>query len=180
MIISIHAPIVGCDFCFVKFPTLYCNFNPRTHRGVRRLRIFCTTIRYYFNPRTHRGVRLHILIQIHLFILFQSTHPSWGATSICQAYIYKKFNFNPRTHRGVRRLQHKMQRRQLYFNPRTHRGVRHYHFTVLSKSAQVFQSTHPSWGATSPILSKHLTRYNFNPRTHRGVRRIQKLCRWNT
>ena len=64
-----------------------------------------------------------LLILIH--ILFQSTHPSWGAT-ICVLYVchvsaisihapivgcdqgplpsYSSFlNFNPRTHRGVRR-----------------------------------------------------------------------------
>ena len=104
----------------------------------------------YFNPRTHRGVRLldsvHVspdgIISIHAPIvgcdscsarltfrlnIFQSTHPSWGAT--CREVIlhkYSKAYFNPRTHRGVRLdfcvifLETSMKN----FNPRTHRGVR--------------------------------------------------------
>ena len=78
--ISIHAPIVGCDFLssyspanpskfqsthpswgatFIistcQIPSLY--FNPRTHRGVRPLSHFFIDSLSYFNPRTHRGVR---------------------------------------------------------------------------------------------------------------------------
>ena len=35
--ISIHAPIVGCDIDFVPIGDGYKkDFNPRTHRGVRR------------------------------------------------------------------------------------------------------------------------------------------------
>ena len=34
------------------------DFNPRTHRGVRLLVIYCIIFKQlYFNPRTHRGVR---------------------------------------------------------------------------------------------------------------------------
>ena len=103
-----------------------CDFNPRTHRGVRRYQYsynHCLT--YYFNPRTHRGVRPFVCIALFTLanfnprthrgvrpsttirftsacLRFQSTHPSWGATltpgihKICRRY------FNPRTHRGVR------------------------------------------------------------------------------
>ena len=56
-----------------------CNFNPRTHRGVRRQTIITTSSTIYFNPRTHRGVRPKTPENIML-----------GA------------DFNPRTHRGVR------------------------------------------------------------------------------
>ena len=38
--------------------------------------LFC-----YFNPRTHRGVRQPCLFPSLLLSSFQSTHPSWGATS---------------------------------------------------------------------------------------------------
>ena len=102
--ISIHAPIVGCDgsSSFVSYSLT--NFNPRTHRGVRQ-DIFCS---FLMSKR------------------FQSTHPSWGATiylkdnpslssiSIhapivgCDTSVLRLLldglNFNPRTHRGVRRF----------------------------------------------------------------------------
>ena len=35
---------------------------------------------------------------------FQSTHPSWGATWNSAPKFFNHFNFNPRTHRGVRLL----------------------------------------------------------------------------
>ena len=101
--ISIHAPIVGCDSSMIKPSSSNCYFNPRTHRGVRLNRIIIHFFTKYFNPRTHRGVRREklddnaglVLISIHAPIvgcdssllkflstarLFQSTHPSWGAT----------------------------------------------------------------------------------------------------
>ena len=56
--ISIHAPIVGCD-----------HFTP-THN----------TYTIDFNPRTHRGVRRFAFIPSDRITEFQSTHPSWGAT----------------------------------------------------------------------------------------------------
>ena len=33
--ISIHAPIVGCDFLSYTYLIIHPYFNPRTHRGVR-------------------------------------------------------------------------------------------------------------------------------------------------
>ena len=104
-----------------------------------------------------------------MFLLFQSTHPSWGAT----------------------RSNHIHEQYVQYFNPRTHRGVRHNSWSTWVSFFK-FQSTHPSWGATSwtindspqSIISIHapivgcdildeineIHMYNFNPRTHRGVR----------
>ena len=35
-VISIHAPIVGCDISIEMCDTTKDDFNPRTHRGVRR------------------------------------------------------------------------------------------------------------------------------------------------
>ena len=102
-IISIHAPIVGCDQCHLRLVLGFFDFNPRTHRGVRPSGNFNRT----------------------LFEKFQSTHPSWGATNFveidntiakisihapilgCDACLNTSLNcnfyFNPRTHRGVRR-----------------------------------------------------------------------------
>ena len=131
----------------------------------------------YFNPRTHRGVRLEPFIADTKEGLFQSTHPSWGATKqgaiiyVCfvhvspdgievfchpswgatkqGAIIYVCLpNFNPRTHRGVRRFINDYCVKIIsYFNPRTHRGVRR-KVNCITSSRFSFQSTHPSWGAT--------------------------------
>ena len=79
--ISIHAPIVGCDTIICYNISVINNFNPRTHRGVRLLASY--------------GIKCDIPISIHAPIVgcdqkaaeksrrlskFQSTHPSWGAT----------------------------------------------------------------------------------------------------
>ena len=55
--ISIHAPIVGCDIGGLFIYGTEQNFNPRTHRGVRRSWKDWWYYSIYFNPRTHRGVR---------------------------------------------------------------------------------------------------------------------------
>ena len=125
-VISIHAPIVGCDYnvlcnsmlltISIHAPIVGCDeYNKKQKRPSRN-----------FNPRTHRGVRHYIrtlkiraeIISIHAPIvgcdktriprssarlIFQSTHPSWGAT----------------------------------FYPIPSETIEH-----------IFQSTHPSWGAT--------------------------------
>ena len=57
-IISIHAPLAGCDKVRTDFA--------RRHQ--------------HFNPRTPRGVRLKLPSYTERVELFQSTHPSRGAT----------------------------------------------------------------------------------------------------
>ena len=79
----------------------------------------------YFNPRTHRGVRQDMFGLTKESYVFQSTHPSWGATRLFRLLVHSS----------------------KYFNPRTHRGVRHVTI-VVSDFLPIFQSTHPSWGAT--------------------------------
>ena len=102
--------------------------------------------------------------------IFQSTHPSWGATIEKEYNNYEQRNFNPRTHRGVRREAITLKTLTFGdFNPRTHRGVRH-NTLKIEKTALIFQSTHPSWGATVIADSVQFINTNFNPRTHRGVR----------
>ena len=187
---------MGCDEEFNNARSHLLNFNPRTHRGVRRFYTFPFYLFHnYFNPRTHRGVRLELiredmernLISIHApivgcdantmalvlsLILFQSTHPSWGAT--------KRASRTRRKHRisihapivgcdisclflGLLKI--------LFQSTHPSWGA-----TLQKLKIQIdniFQSTHPSWGATHvyPIfLIQYLS--NFNPRTHRGVRRF--------
>ena len=79
---------------------------------------------------------------------FQSTHPSWGATAQVRTGLKSMLYFNPRTHRGVRRQSERVIAHSFYyFNPRTHRGVRQQEALEQTKGFE-FQSTHPSWGAT--------------------------------
>ena len=104
VIISIHAPIVGCDCRFWK--NCYKN-GISIHAPI--VGCDCTTI-----------------LSSVSFIGFQSTHPSWGATSLSLALNLMLYYFNPRTHRGVRLLDIKESNyHKKNFNPRTHRGVRH-------------------------------------------------------
>ena len=56
--------------------------------------------------------------------LFQSTHPSWGATYLQKVTKEDEDDFNPRTHRGVRPKRGITFVKVNDFNPRTHRGVR--------------------------------------------------------
>ena len=55
-----------------------------------------------FNPRTHRGVRRMGTSEVLNVGKFQSTHPSWGATLGVGLNGGTFTDFNPRTHRGVR------------------------------------------------------------------------------
>ena len=127
-LISIHAPIVGCDKIMMINLTQMFDFNPRTHRGVRRMGTSevlnvgkfqsthpswgATYFRAYNNVK-FREISIHApivgcdminLFILSLFILFQSTHPSWGATNRSKHIYTILKNFNPRTHRGVRPL----------------------------------------------------------------------------
>ena len=58
--------------------------------GCDLLRITDLEPQQYFNPRTHRGVRLRVLFCITIPLIFQSTHPSWGATKIMEKKAFIK------------------------------------------------------------------------------------------
>ena len=170
-LISIHAPIVGCDQKKATTETVIRYFNPRTHRGVRRMP--------YYDKRDREQ--------------FQSTHPSWGATFIplcqwirlnlisihapivgCDCTAPRHFSiskdFNPRTHRGVRLplvTQHPFPLCISIHAPIVgcdDETAQHIASSAISIHAPIvgcdmawswtllilkrFQSTHPSWGAT--------------------------------
>ena len=103
-LISIHAPIVGCDL----------SIGIRFHQKEN------------FNPRTHRGVRLNVAVAIRNTCKFQSTHPSWGATTLGHPR-WTAITLFQSTH------------------PSWGATVRNYRTAWKNQ----FQSTHPSWGATS-------------------------------
>ena len=149
IIISIHAPIVGCDIEKDKKPKFISYFNPRTHRGVRPH--IPTTAEGLSEISIHApivGCDKNVLLLLKTRKIFQSTHPSWGATkkekSVCDIWC----NFNPRTHRGVRHNIHV---------PTTFVIAISIHAPIVgcdranaeeARAEAEFQSTHPSWGAT--------------------------------
>ena len=106
---------------------MICNFNPRTPHGVRR-------------DKDLMGARDKYS--------FQSTHPTRGATSIWLFSTMRSADFNPRTPHGVRpgkALGLPVDKQN--FNPRTPHGVRLASHASASLT-NVFQSTHPTRGAT--------------------------------
>ena len=78
--ISIHAPLAGCDDFLGKFIYNKLNFNPRTPCGVRR-------------GSSKNALDIE---------KFQSTHPLRGATAALGADVVADKDFNPRTPCGVR------------------------------------------------------------------------------
>ena len=102
--VSIHAPLAGCDTAYAPRRCGRKCFNPRTPRGVRQgLHIHAVYVMEVsihaplagcdsgysrsrssgrsFNPRTPRGVRLQQKQSPPARAMFQSTHPSRGATA---------------------------------------------------------------------------------------------------
>ena len=149
LLISIHAPIVGCDRSCTGYNRWYGYFNPRTHRGVRH--------------SDRMLMQSDDQISIHAPIVgcdqpsrdrcvepsqFQSTHLSWGATLSKRVSKTKVFTISIHA-------------------PIVGCDVVH---TIDMILLLLFQSTHPSWGATVMVTIGSVTLTDFNPRTHRGVR----------
>ena len=145
-IISIHAPLAGCDSNSENLRTRRPYFNPRTPCGVRPDRVRVLRRDGHFNPRTPCGVRHHDDRHGRHRDKFQSTHPLRGATDtlalrpgVCSISIHAPLagcdtarcrcctcnaHFNPRTPCGVRRLHQSVSPNPGNFNPRTPCGVR--------------------------------------------------------
>ena len=77
--------------------------NPHTRKACNVG--FRTTERKHqnFNPRTPGKVRLVEVQALYGYVLFQSTHPGWGATYGKRIYVVRPADFNPRTPGRVRR-----------------------------------------------------------------------------
>ena len=190
-IISIHAPLAGCDPKTVpKFADSW-YFNPRTPCGVRHgyFSRFSPTLAF---QSTHplRGATSPSS-SYSLISIFQSTHPLRGATPTIYSLDMDYFisihaplaGCDPRHSDGYAEARH--------FNPRTPCGVRRTGATIMSGCTS-FQSTHPLRGATkNPSACAHrraisihaplagcdgkvrrglFTGSDFNPRTPCGVR----------
>ena len=83
-LISIHAPLTGCD---VINPTIYNRYTkisihaPLT--GCDHFNSACVFVIIYFNPRTPYGMRPFSSYSLWLCTKFQSTHPLRDATLKC-------------------------------------------------------------------------------------------------
>ena len=162
---------MGCDRVRHKQTVCNHNFNPRTHRGVRR----CNEI----TINDKRAISIHAPI---VGCDIRNTHKRVSVV-----------NFNPRTHRGVRLLSSTYLLASFLISIHAPIvGCDPFGRSLISDSL-IFQSTHPSWGATKPpwqrTRSKEISIHapivgcdndyegiaelcyrHFNPRTHRGVR----------
>ena len=221
-IISIHAPRVGCDKLQDVIYQGADNFNPRTPCGVRLSphrtrtdlpaisihapRVGCDRRRQIegvgradFNPRTPCGVRRVNVSAYEWHLLFQSTHPVWGATGTCVATPRRRpqfqsthpvwgattllsfsssffWNFNPRTPCGVRLHQQACCRSFLPISIHAPRVGCDAQIYWLKNRKPRFQSTHPVWGATKMGGRGGSSGGDFNPRTPCGVRLEGERC----
>ena len=171
MSISIHAPRVGCDTPSRCLRVRVKYFNPRTPRGVRPYSAVDSTFTAAFQS-THPAWGATSCGNFSVSSsTFQSTHPAWGATQAvlqdaklraisihaprvgCDAAFSVLFNCTvaisihaPRV--GCDRQACDVHHVIFNFNPRTPRGVRPCR-DLFPKRKQLFQSTHPAWGATA-------------------------------
>ena len=147
-LISIHAPLAGCDL--------------QARQGLPAFRDF--------NPRTPCGVRLETRMRVSKPIKFQSTHPLRGATitrtparrghgisihaplaGCDMERLTKRLDNGISIHAplaGCDRFGVDITPLSIDFNPRTPCGVRYGLAAVRARHAE-FQSTHPLRGATS-------------------------------
>ncbi len=152
--ISIHAPLTGCDQAAETSGLPVPPFQS-THpsRGATSPRIF--------SGADSSG--------------FQSTHPSRGATKRLSYRIITLSDFNPRTPHGVRQFVTKCPKTVIFIS--IHAPLTGCDDSRLEVCAMriVFQSTHPSRGATSAAGLCMIIMMYFNPRTPHGVRHQTQL-----
>ena len=123
--ISIHAPLTGCDASHCSGLYRPSHFNPRTPHGVR--------------PKVPNGAQAKAL--------FQSTHPSRGATHDQDHQNRHQMISIHAPLTGCDGRKYSFGQRFAHFNPRTPHGVRPEE-AVNPTGPLIFQSTHPSRGAT--------------------------------
>ena len=141
---------------FWKIPNR--DLDPHTPCGVRRGSSALLPSCRNFNPRTPCGVRLTPTSTKQHSVLFQSTHPVWGATPAAEAA------------RGRRPIS--------IHAPLS--GCDMLTAAATTVTDVVFQSTHPIRGATQAFGLQRLCCIHFNPRTPCGVRRHGNITPWKT
>ena len=189
--ISIHAPLAGCDAAKLSKYWKYFDFNPRTPCGVRR---DCGPLdsdpEEFQSTHPLRGATK--FRQIHsIHNTFQSTHPLRGATQTIQTASDQRRFQSTHPLRGATRESDSHDNSNIFQSTHPLRGA-----TKKSRRPALkflFQSTHPLRGAT--VLGTKIAGYihcisihaplagcdcpniiyppfpsNFNPRTPCGVR----------
>ena len=123
--VSIHAPRVGCDVQCLSNYSLSPSFNSRTPCGVRRV----------------------ALIEDIAYIMFQFTHPVWGATNEFKRKMNKLYVSIHAPRVGCDLPASSFSVSFERFNSRTPCGVRPLDREIYHIFTE-FQFTHPVWGAT--------------------------------
>ena len=103
--------------------------------------------------------------------IFQSTHPSWGATERTGSDVtFSEISIHaPIVGCDAKAVIFGIT--AMLFQS-THPSWGATLVERLNFRVRVFQSTHPSWGATNSVNLAKTFQSDFNPRTHRGVRLI--------
>ena len=78
--VSIHAPHTGCDWGNGAKTLCRAVSIHAPHTGCDTFAIFLIRHKHCFNPRTPHGVRPLTFIYLFILNVFQSTHPTRGAT----------------------------------------------------------------------------------------------------
>ena len=110
-------------------------------------------------------------------MIFQSTRPVWGATSVPRPEEAGSRPISihaPRVGRDVW-LSLPSTRLTPYFNPRAPCGARRQRHPC-AVPVFLFQSTRPVWGATTGRTKSTMTKRYFNPRAPCGARRSCTGC----
>ncbi len=172
--VSIHAPHVGCDHAHERVHCRPYRFNPRTPRGVRlpcvlggillgefqsthptwgaTIGLYCFLLGSMFQSTHPTWGATFCTPQIHLQASFQSTHPTWGATVYSSSVIPYYLVSIHAPHVGCDKLEELNHVSRTVSIHAPHVGcdnqLPRLYFTG------VFQSTHPTWGATLMSLTK--------------------------
>ena len=148
--ISIHAPLAGCDTAYFIAAASFLNFNPRTPCGVRPTGSFFFANTLLFQS-THplRGATT-VILSIARLLEFQSTHPLRGATFLVLLRVeYVAISIHAPL-AGCDLHDRRALSAAGNFNPRTPCGVRP-GMDSPPRRSWIFQSTHPLRGATTQL-----------------------------
>ena len=168
--VSIHAPLAGCDVINQKSLLDASRFQS-THpsRGATSSTCTSSSLAQSFNPRTPRGVRRRLIRIRKPLRAFQSTHPSRGATAHKGCSVVRATFQSTHPSRGAT-IPACLAHRHLLVSIHaplagcdlSFEGVALRHCVsihaplagcdrypkIIELSIQLFQSTHPSRGAT--------------------------------
>ena len=173
------------------------NFNPRSPRGERRLKIrnviksesisihapregsdfgkcvYCE-MAFYFNPRSPRGERRVVFAKYRAVAEFQSTLPARGATSPDRACHFVRDISIHAPREGSDQSPSAHPDRRAYFNPRSPRGERPGVVAFFEIVTEI--SIHaPREGSDQGAEPVRYGSADFNPRSPRGERRISDI-----